>query len=572
MLRKKRWIFLLLIVLIGIGVVILQRPPSIAPGSYLLAPIGGGYTDAPTPDLARELVGASEKNLTDLLLQLQKASVDERLQGVVLRITPLDLPFAKLQELRAAVGRLRDAGKHVIAWVMGEDFSGNGEYYLASAAEQVYFSENSFLPLIGLRSSYLFLGGVWDKLDVDMQVEQVKEYKTFGDFLVRKSMSDAHREMANSILDNLNAQLLRDLAESRRLTPDEVQRLIDAPTLTPDDFQQAGLIDGIQYFDTLLDSLKGPEGATAKTVPLGTYRRVKPTSLGLMQGPKIAVVFGVGGITTGKSGWSALGTTMGADTLTQALDAAAKNEAIEAIILRVNSPGGSALASDLIWHAVARAKQAKPVIVSMSGAAASGGYYISAGATKIVAQPATITGSIGIVFSHANVQGLLTKLGISSETLHRGQYARLFSNSQSWSPDERQQVQRVMESLYQTFTRKVAAGRSLDIETVDRIGRGRVWTGEQAKELGLVDQLGGMDTAIQLAKEAAGIAAEDSVTLVYYPKPKGLIATLLERFSRQSTVPLRLPQPLRDMVAHLIPLMDTPRGPLLLMPALLHIR
>lgn len=572
MLRKKRWIFLLLVVLIGIGVVISRWPPTIAPGSYLLAPIGGSYTDAPTPDLARELVGASENNLTDLLLQLQKASVDERLQGVVLRITPLDLPLAQLQELRGAVGRLRDAGKHVIAWVMGEGFSGNGEYYLASAADQVYFSENSLLPLIGLRSSYIFLGGVWDKLDVDMQVEQVKEYKTFGDFLVRKTMSDAHREMANSILDSLNTQLLRDIAESRRLTPDEVQRLIDAPTLIPNDFQQAGLIDGMPYFDDLLDSLKGPDGAAAKTVSLDTYRRVKPTSLGLMQGPQVAVVFGSGGITTGKSGWSALGTTMGADTLVEAIDAAAKNEATKAIILRVDSPGGSALASDLIWHAVAQAKRVKPVIVSMSGAAASGGYYIAAGATKIVAQPATITGSIGIVFSHANVQGLLTKLGISSETLHRGQYARLFSNSQSWTPEERQQVQRVTEALYQTFTRKVAAGRSLDVETVDRIGRGRVWTGEQAKELGLVDQLGGMDTAIQLAKEAVGIAAEESVTLVYYPKPQGLLTALLKRFSRHAAVLPHLPQPLRDMVAHLIPFMDAPRGPLLMLPALPRIR
>jgi len=568
MLRKKRWIFLLLVVLIGIGVVILRWPPAIAPGSYLLAPIGGSYTDAPTPDLARELVGASEKNLTDLLLQLQKASVDERLRGVVLRITPLDLPLAQLQELRGAVGRLRDAGKHVIAWVMGEDFSGNGEYYLASAADQVYFSENSLLPLIGLRSSHIFLGGMWDKLDVDMQVEQVKEYKTFGDFLVRKTMSDAHREMANSILDNLNTQLLRDIAESRRLTPDDVQRLIDAPTLIPDDFQQAGLIDGMPYFDDLLDSLKGPDGAVAKTVLLDTYRRVKPTSLGLMQGPKVAVVFGIGGITTGQSGWNAMGTTMGADTLTEAIDAAAKNEAIKAIVLRVDSPGGSALASDLIWHAVARAKRAKPVIVSMSGAAASGGYYIAAGATKIVAQPATITGSIGIVVSHANVQGLLTKLGINSETLHRGQYARLFSNMQSWTPEERQQVERVTEALYQTFTRKVAAGRSLDVEAVDRIGRGRVWTGEQAKELGLVDHLGGMDTAIQLAKEAVGIAPGESVTLVYYPKPQGLLTTLLERFILRSAVPLPLPQPLQDMVAHLIPFMDAPRGPLLMLPAL----
>jgi protease-4 len=539
-------------------------------------PISGTYGDAPAPDLASALVGAGEKSLTDLLLQLHKAAVDDRIRGVVLRVTGLDLPLAKLQELRAAIHALRDANKEVIAWVTGESTSGNGEYYLASAASQLYFAENALLPLLGLRASYLFLGGLWDKLDIEMQVEQVKEYKTFGDFLARDAMSEAHREMANALLDNLNQQLLRDIAAERQLTPADVQRLIDAPTLTAADYEQAGLIDGIRYFDELLDDLKGADGEDAPRVSLETYRHVKPTSLGLMRGPKIAVVFGVGGITPGESGWNALGMTMGSETIVKAIEKAAEDDAIEAIVFRVDSPGGSALASDLIWHAVAQAKQAKPVVVSMSDTAASGGYYISAGATRIVAQPATLTGSIGIVVSNANIEGFMAKLGIHVETLSRGRYAQLFSASASWTPQERQQVQRLTNTLYETFIRKVAKGRNLNVEQVNDIGRGRVWTGEQAKRLGLVDELGGMTTALNLAKEAAGIAADQVVELVTYPEPRGLLSLLLERLGLRTDLsaglPAHVPDPWRDVWNRLAPLIASGPGPRLAMPVVLRIR
>jgi protease-4 len=571
--RKKRWFFVLILgVMIIVGIIVIQLPPRIAPGSYLIVPISGSYSDAPGLDFTRALVGTDEKSLTDLLLQLHKATVDDRIRGVVLQITGLDLPLAKVQELRAAIHDLRQAGKEAIAWVTGEATSGNGEYYLASAASQLYFAENTLLPLLGLRASYLFLGGLWDKLDIDMQVEQVKEYKTFGDFLARQTMSEAHRDMANALLDNLSEQLRRDIAAVRQLTPEQVQRLIDTPTLTAADYQQAGLIDGIRYFDDLLDDLKDADGTDAPKVSLDTYRQVKPTSLGLRRGPKIAVVFGIGGITPGESGWSAIGTTMGADTITKAIKKAAEDEAIQAIIFRVDSPGGSALASDLIWHAVVQAKRVKPVIVSMSATAASGGYYISAGATRIVAQPATLTGSIGIVVSHANIEGLMAKFGINMETLSRGRYAQLFSPASSWSAAERQQIQRVTGALYDTFIRKVAAGRNLNVQQVDDIGRGRVWTGEQAKNLGLVDELGGMATALRLAKEAVGIAAEQAVELVFYPKPKGLLALLLQRLGLQTNLTAQLPEPLREVVHRFASLAASGPGPLLAMPGVLQIR
>jgi protease-4 len=568
---KKRWIILVLVVLIVIAVVLAGREPRIAPGSLLVVDIGGSYTEAQPSGLVGQLVGSQKQILADMLLELRKAAVDTRLQGVIIKVTPLDLEFAKVQELRDAMRAIQAAGKRVIAWVTGEGSSGNREYYLASVADRVYFSENTNLPLTGLRATYIFLGGVWEHLDVDMQVEQIKEYKTFGDFLARKTMSEAHRQMANSILDSLNEQFLADISEVRGLSPAHIQTLIDAPTLTAEDFRQAGLIDGIRYFDDLIEELADTPSQPPQTVSLETYRRVKPTSVGLMRGPKIAVVYGVGAVTTGKSGWSATGQAMGADTIVRALEQAAKNETIQAIIFRIDSPGGSALASDLIWRAVIKAKKTKPVVVSMAGVAGSGGYYIAAGATKIVAQPATLTGSIGIVFSMPNVQGLLAKLGINTETLGRGRYARLFDASKSWSLTERQQVQRLMKTTYDVFTRKVAEGRGLSVEEVDRIGRGRVWTGIQAKAHGLVDTLGGMTTALRLAKEAAGIPADTGVQLIFYPKAKRLLETLMEQLRAQVITPALFPQPFQVFLPALAPFAIQAPGPLAAMPLLMRI-
>jgi protease-4 len=569
--RKKRWLFLLIcIVVIGIGIALFQRSPTIEPGSYLMVNLGGSFTEAPKASLLQELLSGGQQNLTDMILQLRKAALDLRLKGAVLRISPMNLSFAELQDLRDALTHLRKAGKEVIAWVMGEDGSGVAEYYLASAANRIYYAENTLLPLLGLRANYIFLGGLWEKLDIDMQVEKIREYKTFGDLLIGREMTKAHREMANSLLDSLNHQLLHDIAEARELTPEAVQTLIDGPTMTPADFQRVGLIDGIRYFDDVLDSLKAAGETEAKTVSMSTYRRVKPSVLGLQPEAKIALVYGIGGIVTGQSDWRATGANMGSDTIVAAIDHAAKDDTIAAIVFRVDSPGGSPLASDQIWHAVVRAKSKKPVIVSMSGAAASGGYYIAAGATRIVAQPATLTGSIGIVFSHANIAGLLGKLGIHTATVSRGAHARLLSLTKSWSPEERQQIQRLMEDLYDTFTQKVAQGRHMAVSKVDEVGRGRVWTGAQAKEIGLVDELGGLTTALQIAKEQIGLSANAVAELLFFPKPKGILMTLLERFGIRAQTPL--PEPLGRVADQLMLLAREGSGqPLFTMPYLLQI-
>jgi protease IV len=570
---KKRWIILTLVVVVVIGSVILaRREPHIAPGSFLEVEIGGDYSEAPPADLLGQLVGSQQHLLADLLLELRKAAADARLQGVIVKITPLDLEFAQVQEIRTALRALQAAGKRIIAWVSGEGDSGNREYYLASVANKVYFTENTLLPLLGLRATAVFLGGMWEKLGVDMQVEQIREYKTFGDLLARKTMSEAHREMTNSLLDSLQEQFTSDIAEARGLSPAQIQTLIDAPTLTADDFQRAGLIDGTRFYDDLLKELAPNTDRPVSTVSLDKYHRVRAASVGLIAGPKVAVVYGVGGVTNGESGWSATGQSMGAETIAKALEDAAKDSTIEAIIFRIDSPGGSALASDIIWQAVVTAKKTKPVVVSMSGVAASGGYYVAAGATKIVAQPATLTGSIGIVFSLPNLQGLLDKIGVHTETLERGRYAQLLDPTRTWTEEERQQVQRLLETLYATFTRRVAEGRGLSVEEVDRIGRGRVWTGAQAVTRGLVDQLGGLETALRIAKEEAGIKAEKNVRLVFYPKEQPWLELLLQRLRGQDVLTPTLPGPVREVVRLLTPFVQQGRGPLFVMPLLVRIR
>jgi protease IV len=568
--KRKRWIVLgIIVVLVIVGVVVARREPYIVPGSYLVVDIGGTYTEAPPAGLVSQLVDSSQQVLTDLLLELRKATVDTRLQGVIVKVAPIDMDFAQVQELRAALQGLKAAGKRVVAWVSGEGDSGNHEYYLASVADRVYFTENTILPLLGLRATAIFLGGVWEKIDIDMQVEQMKEYKTFGDFLGRKSMSEAHREMTNSLLDSVHEQLLTDIAGARGLPTTLVRAFIDAPTLTSEDYLTAGLIDGIVSFDQLVEEVVvTPE----RLVSLDTYRGVKAASVGLVGGPKIAVVYGVGAVQSGESDWGVTGEAMGANTIIKAFKEAVDDDDIRAIVFRIDSPGGSALASDLIWQAVSHAKKTKPVVVSMAGVAASGGYYIACSATKIVAQPATLTGSIGIVFSLPNIQGLLDKLGITTETLERGRFARLFDPSKGWSAEERQQVQRLLATLYRTFTRRVAEGRGLNVDEVDRIGRGRVWTGAQAKDLGLVDQLGGLDTALRVAREEAGIPADMGLQLVFYPKPKHLLETLLERLAGQVKMAMLLPSPLRELRRWTTAFDGADDGPRFLMPVWLRIK
>jgi protease-4 len=532
--RLIRYLFILFLIVVVGGFVARRvlRGTTIKPGSYLLLEIGGSYAEGPPQDLIGSLLHRRERTLIDLLTTIREAQVDQRIKGVIIKVTSLSIGWAKIQDIRDALLEFRQSGKPLLSLLQMEASGSNKEYYLASTADRLYMSPSVTAPLNGLAASFFFLGGVWDKLDIQLDVEKIREYKTFGDMLANKEMTAAHREMANSLLDSFNDQFISGVMQNRGLDADTVRGLIDKCPASPTEYETAHLSDGTRYLQDLHDEIGGDQ---TPLVDMKDYEQVDAQSLGLGIGPKIGVVYAVGGIVTGDSGTSIQGDMMGSDTVSRALKDAADDDAVRAIIFRVDSPGGSALASDLVWRATQQARKKKPVIVSMSDVAGSGGYYISAGGSRIVAQPGTLTGSIGVVFARANIKGLLARLGINTETITRGPFANLEDMTTPLTPEGREKLIAEMDHIYDVFVERVAAGRSLTAERVNDIGRGRVWTGEQAKANGLIDELGGFMAATQAAKAAAGIDPKQEVELVYYPRRKSLLERLSEALSGRST-------------------------------------
>ncbi len=539
--RTRRRYIVLFLVLVAIVVWVARswlREPAIKTGSYLVLELNGTYAEAPPPDLMGRLLHHRERTLIELVTMIREAQVDQRIKGVIARIGPLDTGWAKIQDMRDGLLAFKNSGKPLLALLEDEARGSNKEYYLASVADRIYLSPSVTAPLNGLAAQFFFLGGVWDKLDIQMNVEKVREYKTFGDMIANKEMTAAHREMANSLLDNLDAQFVGGIAQGRGVEPDALRALIEQCPVSPADFEAARLSNGTRYLQDLHAELGGDD---TPLVEMADYAEVSAKSLGLGVGPKVAVVYGVGTVMTGESGTGVQGEVLGADTLTAAFQDAADDDDVRAIVFRIDSPGGSALASDLVWRATQEAQKKKPVIVSMSDVAGSGGYYMAAGAKRIVAQPATLTGSIGVVFVRPNVHGLLARIGINTETISRGKFAEIDDLTTPLTSEGREKLIAEMNHIYDVFVDRVATGRGLAQERVNEIGRGRVWTGAQAKDNGLVDELGGFMSAVDAAKRTAGIAAKQEVQLVFYPRPKGVVDRLSELLSTHAT--LELPRP-----------------------------
>jgi protease IV len=537
---RRRWRRLIVVVLILVVAFTLARHflsgPAVPEGSYVLVDLEGDYPERVPDDVFSRLAQSKQLSLLDLLLMLRDLREDSRVAGVVVRLRSLQVGWAKGQEIRDALLAFREAGKPMIAYLEQEFTSSTLEYYVASAASKVYLPPGAAAPVSGIVGQYVFLGGVWDKLDIDMQVEKVREYKSFGDMIANREMSPYHREMADWLLDSLFDQLVGGIAASRDLDADAVRDAIDASPTIPQELEASGFADGTKFLAELREELVGDE----KFVPAADYRAGGGNPQAEQPSRELAVVYGVGTVTTGESGDAALGgASMGADTIVKAFEEAAADDDAKAIVFRIDSPGGSALASDLIWNAVHAAKAKKPVIVSMSDVAGSGGYYVAAAGSRIVAQPGSITGSIGVVLAKPNVRGFLQMLGINSETLSRGQLAEMASLTDSLTDEERERIVAAMNHVYDLFVQRVAEGRGLSPEDVDGIGGGRVWTGEQAQERGLVDDLGGFLAAIDAAKVACDIPTSEKVGLVFYPRRKPLVERLLHLLEVrvQATVP-----------------------------------
>ena len=531
--------FLLLVVLAGavLWIALRRGEPSIRDNSVLALRVSGSLPDYSPDDPLKRYFGGPDQSLTGLVMQFKKAKVDKRIKAVLLDIDVSGVGWGKSEELRDAITDFRSSGKPVYAYL---EFGLNKEYYIATACDKIIVPPPGELFINGLAADVMFFRGSLDKLGIYPDIYQIGKYKSAGDMFTQKQMTDAHREYINSLLDDLYNRYIDTIAKARHKSTDEMKALIDNAPYNAAKAKEAGLIDDSLYRDELEKQMKtmlGYKDADPFVIVKGEYRDVSPESLGLNEGERIAVVYASGDIGSGTSQNSPSGDqSIGSDTLAKAMNDAAADKTVKAIVLRVDSPGGSGLASDIIWHAVEAANQKKPVVVSMSDVAASGGYYISASASKIVAQPSTITGSIGVVAGKPVMRGLYDWLGISNEYVLRGKTAGMFRETEKFSDEERAKFEDwIKTTYYQDFVPKVAKGRKKDAQSVDSVGQGRVWTGFQAKERGLVDEFGGLDRAVDVAKDLAKIPADKGVERVIFPYPQTFLQQLLSGNENSNT-------------------------------------
>jgi len=545
------------------------REPRIERNSTLVLRVSGDLQEMEPGGVIGQFF-EGQPTVRSLVDALRKAKVDDRITSVVIRPTGTAALWGKVEEVRDAILDFKTSRKPIIAYM---EFGGEQEYFLATACDKVFLMPASSLDLTGLASYELFLRGMLDKVGAYPDALHVGDYKTASNIYTEHTYTPAHREMATSLNTDLYEQLVRGLADGRHKSEAEVRTLIDHGPFLPEDALRAGLVDDVAYEDELDDKVQLTTSGEVHFLEQSEYRNISTTSLGLDRGQRIAVIYAVGLISSGQSSYdSPQGQVTGSDTLIDYLRKARADRSIKAIVLRIDSPGGSAIASDVIWREVMLTRNIKPVIASMSDVAASGGYYIAMSAHAIVAQPATLTGSIGVVMVKFAIDGTLKKLGLNMEHVQQGRYADLYSPVRPFTPEEKAKVEEQMQATYDGFVEKAAAGRNTTPEKIDAIGQGRVWTGRQAKALGLVDELGGLDRAVAIAKERAKIPQGAGVELVVYPGRKSfyeLVANPLGRSEGMSAsfgalLGLKDPRALQILTA---PLQIFRRGePLALMP------
>ena len=488
---------------------------------------------APPDFFTNVILGIRPLSMNELWMNLRKAKADDRVEVLLLRMNLLACDWAKVTELRDAVLDFRKAGKKAYAYIdEAPDF--DKEYYLATACDRIILHPMGWLGINGIGGYVPFFKNALDKLGVRAEFEHVEEYKTAYNQFTEKGFTPAHREMMESIYGDLFSQYVKAVASARKKSEGEVRGLIDHAFFQGENALKAGLVDDLLYEDELQNLLQSG-GRKLGRITSDAYARVSPASAGIGIGRKVALIYGVGPILSGES----LPQSMGGTTVARWIRQARQDKSIAAIVFRVDSPGGSSVASDVIWREVFLAKKEKPFVVSMSDVAGSGGYWISMAAHKIVAQPQTLTGSIGVLAGKFDLSALYEKLGLTSEKIAYGKEADIFSTFRPFSPEEKKIMKDEILWTYDQFLTKVAEGRNMTKDEVNAVGRGRVWTGAQARDLKLVDELGGLTKAVELAKGLAGIAREEEVRLVVWPKKRTFWESLLGRRAPESVLDMR---------------------------------
>jgi protease-4 len=511
--------------------------PTVRQHSTLVLRPGGELFDIAPDDVLTYVSSSDAHTVRGYVETLRKAAIDPRVSAVLLRPRDFTSPFwAKVQELRDALVEFKKSGKPVVAFL---EYASEREYYLASAADKVYLLPTATLDLTGVATYDLFLRGALDWIGTYPDFVHIGDYKTAVNTFTEKTLTPAHKEMSASLNHDQFDQLVRTIADGRRKPEAEVRALIDQGPFLPEEALRQGLVDELAYEDELDDmvaALGGPN--EMRLVESDDYRQVGWDALGISRGSRIAVINASGTIASGRSTFDPVnGPVLGAETIIEHIREARADRSIKAFVLRVDSPGGSSTASDVIWRELKITKDDtlhRPLVVSMSDLAASGGYYIAMAGDVIVAEPGTLTGSIGIYTGKFATGGTLDKLGVNIETTSEGKHAQMYSPDRRFSAEERKKVEESMQAFYDQFVEKVAEARQTTPEKIDQIAQGRVWTGRQARQNGLVDQLGGLWTAIGVAKQRAGIAADEEVELVVFPPRRSFYEVLSEQLQGPS--------------------------------------
>ena len=521
-----RGVVLLVLLFIVLAVVGSASDQDLPGNMVLTLDLRENLEDKTAPDIFE--LEARRGSLIDVVLGLDAASRDARVSGVFLRIGSGDFSIPKSEELREALKRFQESGKFVIAHSQSFYSNGLGDYAVAALADELWMQPASAFFAAGASSTTLFFRGLLDNIKAEPQFVQRYEYKNAANIFTETNFTPAHREATERLLDSWYETATSEIALDRGIEREALIDILDQSPLIVSEALESGLVTNIGYDDDARDAALARAGEEAELTEFSAYVRADRKARMNAQGPVVALVHAVGEIVEGGASGPLAGPTLIAgDDFAEAIRAATEDEAVRAILLRVDSPGGSAIASDQILDALNKAQEAgKPLVVSMGTLAASGGYYISLGADRIVAHPGTITGSIGVLWGKVAGGGTLDLIGVHGEELGVGENALFLSGLEPWSAEQLLEVDAQADAIYQDFTGKVAQGRDLTLEQVDEIARGRVWTGADAFERGLVDELGGFWTAVDSAKELADIDPDVEVAFRQYPRERGFLERL----------------------------------------------
>ena len=522
-----------------------DRTPTVQPSSVLTVPLKGPIPERAAADPFQRAFGEGPQyDLQDLTQALRKARTDGRIEAVWLRLKGTSASWGTLEEVRRAIETTRESGIPVIA--SSEEFGmGEKDYFVASAADSVFVGPQASFEYNGFASTLAFFKGAFDKLDVEPEVIRAGKFKSAVEPFIRSDLSEPNRRQIEALLSTVDTRFTNAIAEARDRSPEALATLADDEALLrAERAAEEGLIDGLKYEDevrTLLQSrLDLPDATDLPTVSVSTYNRIPASDAGVSTTGtgNVAIVYGQGNIVSGDPNQTPFGSNpqvMGSTPTIEALNEARTSASTKAVVFRIDSPGGSAAASEAIWRAVKRTAAEKPLYVSMGGVAASGGYYVAAPADTIVANATTTTGSIGVFGLLWNAEGLFEdKLGVTFDGVNTSPYADLYAPTKPLDAGERRLLTESIDSVYDTFLQRVADGRAMDTSAVNDVAQGRVWSGRDAKEVGLVDTLGTLQTTVSLAGQAGGLG-EGPYDVRVLPRPKTVFERLNERLATQAT-------------------------------------